>query len=85
MQQWGCNRKRSRDCDRSNYFDVHGTLADPATHTISQSTVDSLHALRGREIKLFVATGEAMAFDDGENDLTMFACVGTSVAMGKCR
>ena len=28
------------------------------------------------------ARSEAMAFGDGENDLTMFACVGTSVAMG---
>lgn len=29
-----------------------------------------------------IAPEEAMAFGDGENDLTMFACVGTSVAMG---
>ena len=32
--------------------------------------------------RLGIAPEEAIAFGDGENDLSMFAAVGTSVAMG---
>lgn len=46
------------------FFDVDGTLVDPATHTIPQSTVDSLCVLRERGIKLFVATGRHMSMMD---------------------
>lgn len=46
------------------FFDVDGTLVDPVTHTIPQSTVDSLCALRSRGIKLFVATGRHMSMMD---------------------
>ena len=46
------------------FFDVDGTLVDPTTHTMPQSTVDSLFALRGKGIKLFVATGRHMSMMD---------------------
>ena len=46
------------------FFDVDGTLVDPVTHTMPQSTVDSLHALREKGIKLFVATGRHMSMMD---------------------
>lgn len=46
------------------FFDVDGTLVDPATHTIPQGTVDSLHALREKGIRLFVATGRHMSMMD---------------------
>jgi len=46
------------------FFDVDGTLVDPATHRIPKSTVDSLHALRAKGIKLFIATGRHMSMMD---------------------
>lgn len=46
------------------FFDVDGTLVDPATHRMPQSTVDSLRALRERGTKLFVATGRHMSMMD---------------------
>ena len=46
------------------FFDVDGTLVDPATHMIPQSTVDTLSALRENGIKLFVATGRHMSMMD---------------------
>ena len=46
------------------FFDVDGTLVDPATHVIPKNTVDSLHALRAKGIKLFVATGRHMSMLD---------------------
>ena len=46
------------------FFDVDGTLVDPATHLMPQSTVDSLRALREKGIKLFVATGRHMSMMD---------------------
>ena len=46
------------------FFDVDGTLVDPATHDVPQSTVDSLYALREKGIKLFVATGRHMSMMD---------------------
>lgn len=46
------------------FFDVDGTLVDPATHRIPQNTVDSLCALRAKGIRLFVATGRHMSMLD---------------------
>ena len=39
------------------FFDVDGTLVSFNTHTISTATLDALHALRAKGIKLFLATG----------------------------
>ncbi len=44
------------------FFDVDGTLVDPATHRIPQNTLDTLHALRRRGIRLFVSTGRHSSF-----------------------
>lgn len=46
------------------FFDVDGTLVSMTTHTIPQSTLDSLHALREKGIKLFIASGRHMAMLD---------------------
>ena len=39
------------------FFDVDGTLVSFHTHKIPQSTLDALHALRAKGIKLFLSTG----------------------------
>ena len=43
------------------FFDVDGTLVSFRTHTIPASTLEALHALRAKEIKLFLATGRHQA------------------------
>ena len=44
------------------FFDVDGTLVDPATHRIPQNTLDTLQALRDKGIRLFVSTGRHSSF-----------------------
>lgn len=44
------------------FFDVDGTLVDPATHRIPQNTLDTLYALRQKGIGLFVSTGRHSSF-----------------------
>ena len=39
------------------FFDVDGTLVSFETHKIPQSTLDALHVLRKKGIKLFLSTG----------------------------
>lgn len=46
------------------FFDVDGTLVSMTTHAIPKSTLDCLHALRAKGIKLFVATGRHMSMMD---------------------
>lgn len=46
------------------FFDVDGTLVDPATHRIPQNTIDTLYALREKGLRLFVATGRHMSMLD---------------------
>lgn len=58
---------------KAAFFDIDGTLIDPETYRIPESTIQSLQKLRERGIKLFVATGriksmvgfldEAFSFD----------------------
>ena len=43
------------------FFDVDGTLVSFRTHTIPASTLEALHALRAKGIKLFLATGRHQA------------------------
>ena len=43
------------------FFDVDGTLVSFQTHTVPASTLEALHALRRRGIKLFLATGRHRA------------------------
>jgi len=46
------------------FFDVDGTLVSMTTHTIPQRTLDCLHALRAKGVRLFVATGRHMSMMD---------------------
>lgn len=39
------------------FFDIDGTLVSFATHRVSPAVLDALHQLRGKGIKLFIATG----------------------------
>lgn len=39
------------------FFDIDGTLLNPRTDSIPDSTMDTLHKLRDKDIKLFIATG----------------------------
>ena len=39
------------------FFDVDGTLVSFQTHTISPATLEALHTLRERGVKLFLSTG----------------------------
>lgn len=39
------------------FFDIDGTLLSFSTHAMPRSTVDALHALRAKGIKLFLSTG----------------------------
>lgn len=39
------------------FFDIDGTLVSLGTHSIPQSTIDALDALRSRGIKLFICSG----------------------------
>ncbi len=43
----------------SAFFDIDGTLVSYRTHTMPQSTRDSLEVLRSQGIKLFIATSRA--------------------------
>ena len=43
------------------FFDVDGTLVSFKTHTISPATMEALHALREKGIKLFLSTGRHQA------------------------
>lgn len=42
---------------KAAFFDIDGTLVSFNTHVISRSTVDAIHALRQKGVKIFIATG----------------------------
>ncbi len=42
------------------FFDIDGTLVSFNTHTVPQSAMDALTALKERGIKVFIATGRAL-------------------------
>ena len=39
------------------FFDIDGTLVSFKTHKIPESTIQALHTLKAKGIKLFIATG----------------------------
>lgn len=47
---------------RAAFFDIDGTLTSFTTHTVPQSTIDALHELKRRGVKLFICTGRAPSF-----------------------
>ena len=58
------------------FFDVDGTLVSFRTHTIPDSTLEALHALRAKGIKLFLATGRHQAMLRSVQELFPFdGCV----------
>lgn len=44
------------------FFDIDGTLVSFRTHTIPQSTLDAVHEVRQKGIKVFIATGRPLPF-----------------------
>ena len=44
------------------FFDIDGTLVSFKTHTIPQSTLDAVHAVRQKGVKVFIATGRPFPF-----------------------
>lgn len=44
------------------FFDIDGTLVSFKTHTIPQSTLDAIHDIRQKGVKVFIATGRPMPF-----------------------
>ena len=39
------------------FFDIDGTLVSFKTHVVANSTVEAIHQLRAKGIKVFIATG----------------------------
>lgn len=44
---------------RAAFFDIDGTLTSFITHEIPASTIEALHALQQKNIKIFICTGRA--------------------------
>lgn len=44
---------------RAAFFDIDGTLTSFVTHIVPRSTIDALHRLQDRGIKVFICTGRA--------------------------
>ena len=42
---------------KAAFFDIDGTLVSFNTHIISPSTVEAIHELRQKGVKVFIATG----------------------------
>lgn len=53
-------KKNNMNKIQAIFFDVDGTLLDFETHTLSQSTVDALNALRSSGIKIALATNRSL-------------------------
>ncbi len=58
------------------FFDIDGTLRSFRTHKIPQKTLEALHSLREKAIKLFIATGRHKSNVTFMNDFFEFdACI----------
>lgn len=44
------------------FFDIDGTLVSFETHKVPQSTMDAVHAIREKGVKVFIATGRPRPF-----------------------
>ena len=51
------------------FFDIDGTLVSFKTHAIPQSTLDAIHRIREKGVKVFIATGRPMPFIRNLNGL----------------
>ena len=44
---------------KAAFFDIDGTLTSFVTHVIPQSSIDALHELQDRGVKVFICSGRA--------------------------
>lgn len=51
------------------FFDIDGTLVSFNTHKIPQSTLDAVHEIRRKGVKVFIATGRPFPFITNLGDL----------------
>jgi Cof subfamily protein (haloacid dehalogenase superfamily) len=51
------------------FFDIDGTLVSFKTHKVAQSTIDAVRKLRGKGVKVFIATGRPRPFIDNLGEL----------------
>lgn len=51
------------------FFDIDGTLVSFKTHRVPQSTLDAVHRIRQKGIKVFIATGRPRPFINNLGDL----------------
>lgn len=51
------------------FFDIDGTLVSFKTHTIPQSTIDAIHNIRQKGIKVWIATGRPLPFINNLGEL----------------
>ncbi len=52
------------------FFDIDGTLVSFKTHTVPPSTIEALHLLRKKGVKVFIATGRHYKSINNLGDLT---------------
>ncbi len=64
---------------------ARGGVTTIGWHTTNPATGGTALGAAATLERLGTDASEAIAFGDGENDLSMFAAVGTSVAMGNAR
>lgn len=65
------------------FFDIDGTLVSFKTHKIPQSTLDAVHRVRQKGIKVWIATGRPMPFINNLDGLEYDGVM--SVNGGHCR
>lgn len=51
------------------FFDIDGTLVSFKTHVVANSTVEAIHQLRAKGIKVFIATGRQLQCIDNLGNL----------------
>lgn len=64
------------------FFDIDGTLVSFKTHKIPQSTLDAVHRVRQKGIKVFIATGRPIPFINNLGKLEYDGIL--SVSGGSC-
>ena len=47
---------------KAAFFDIDGTLTSFVTHVVPRSTIDALHALQKKDVKVFICSGRAPSY-----------------------
>ena len=63
------NQKQEEQGMKAFFFDIDGTLVSFHTHTIPESTLNAIHQIRQRGMKVFVATGRPLPFIDNLGEM----------------